>query len=75
MSMTPAEFIGKAKFDEGSGYIFGNAPNGERIVAELRGWGTISNYFQFSDDAVAFQDQLGQFIADAINEKIERENQ
>lgn len=49
------------------------------LVAELRGWGNIQNYInektgKFNQEKAAeFQDKIGFFIQDAINEKIERE--
>jgi hypothetical protein len=45
--------------------------NGDfKYIADIRGWGGICNMFK--DDKVAsdFQDSVGQFIADAINEKL-----
>lgn len=49
-----------------------------QMLAELRGWGAIQNLFKdkkgYIDipNAAKFQDELGDFIAEAINEKIER---
>ena len=68
------EFIGKAKFDEFSGgYIWGVYPNGGmQMVAELRGWGSIQNIRKLKGKQALFQDFMGRFIAEAINEKLER---
>jgi hypothetical protein len=41
-------------------------------VLSIRGWGAIQNMFPTIKDASEFQDELGKFIADAINEKLER---
>jgi hypothetical protein len=41
-------------------------------VLSIRGWGAIQNVFPTIQDASEFQDELGKFIADAINEKLER---
>jgi hypothetical protein len=41
-------------------------------VLSIRGWGAIQNMFPSIEDAEAFQDELGKFIADAINEKLEK---
>ena len=70
------KFIGKAEFDKhGSGYIWGIDPsnNGMQMIVQVRGWGAIQNMFDNIKEAEKFQDDLGQFISDAINEKIERE--
>jgi len=41
-------------------------------VLSIRGWGAIQHMFKSEDDADEFQDELGHFIAEAINEKIAR---
>ena len=48
----------------------------------VRGWGYIQNMFRNPktskidvDAAAKFQDEIAEFIADAINEKIERETE
>lgn len=69
---------GKVKFDEFTGgYFWIVAKDGEhRMLADtrIRGWGEIHNLFKHDyKAAAAFQDELGKFIADAINEKIERD--
>lgn len=44
-------------------------------VADVRGWGEIQNLFNLDmDKAAEFQDKVGKFIAEAINEKLERES-
>jgi len=44
-------------------------------VADVRGWGELQNIFKLDVDMAAeFQDKVGQFIVDAINEKLEREH-
>ena len=66
------DFIGTAKFDEHGGrYIWGVDKNGyHQMIAEVRGWGAIQNLFKTEQEAAEFQDNLGRFIADAINEKL-----
>ena len=39
-------------------------------VVSIRGWGAIQNMFPSIEDAAEFQDEIGKFIADAINEKL-----
>jgi hypothetical protein len=46
---------------------------GSQMVAKLRGWGTIQQLFGTDKECADFQDQVGKFIADAINEKVQRE--
>ena len=41
-------------------------------IASLRGWGAIQHMFKNVEDAKKFQDDLGKFVAEAINEKLER---
>lgn len=44
-------------------------------VADVRGWGEMLNLFNLDyDKAAEFQDRVGKFIAEAINEKLERES-
>jgi hypothetical protein len=76
------KFIGTAKHDEFKGtYIWGvGKDGGHQMIAELRGWGAIQNMFKNKDgsinfeDAEQFQDELGKFIAEAINEKINKKD-
>ena len=65
-------------FDERGGYIWVKGNDGSKMVADklsltrIRGWGSISNQAKNYEDAVALQNEIGRFIADAINEKLER---
>ena len=70
-------FIGnRTKYDDDGTMIWGVDNNGDmQLIADVRGWGAIQNLPQFKKDTnqnnmAAFQDALGQFISDAINEKI-----
>jgi hypothetical protein len=74
------DFItGKVTYDKfGGQYFWVNEPNGGcQMLAELRGWGHIQNMFTQNDSgqkaAANYQDKLGDWIAEAINEKLERE--
>jgi len=79
---TLIEFIGTTKFDEhGSGYIWGIDKKGDhQMLADVRAWGAIQNLFKNSkgeidfEKAEKFQDDLGKFIADAMNEKVKKES-
>jgi hypothetical protein len=75
------EFIGeKASYDENGLKIWGiNKAGGYQMLADVRGWGAIQNLFKDKkgkidmDKAEKFQDELGVWIAEAINEKLSRE--
>ena len=75
MKHTVESFIGsKAEFDKGgSGFIFGvNEKGGMQMIGEVRGWGAIQNMFDTETEAEEFQDELGKWIADAINQKLNK---
>lgn len=67
------------KYDDyGGGYIWSVDKKGHhRMVMDIhvRGWGEISNHFETEEEAIAFQDSVGKFIADAINEKLNQQTQ
>jgi len=42
----------------------------EAPVVSIRGWGANQNMFKTVEEQAAFQDELGIFIQDAINEKL-----
>jgi hypothetical protein len=74
--MLPEEYIiGKVKFHEESGTFFDEK---NHHIADIRGWGHIQYLFKNPDgtedlpQAAVFQDALGHFIAEAINEKLKR---
>lgn len=74
--MTIKEHIGKAKYDPHGMLIHADREHGEyKPIADVRGWAIIDGHFDSEEEAWLFMDQLGQFITDAINEKIEREKQ
>ncbi len=45
---------------------------GCQMIGEVRGWGALQHEFKTPEEAAKFQDEVGNFIAEAINEKIER---
>ena len=73
-----ADFIGeKAVYDRQGQFIWGENSKGEwEMLANVRGWGSIQQLFKSAsgevdeDKAMKFQDELGEFIASAINEKL-----
>ena len=72
---------GPVTYDRDGQYFWINDPRGLQMIAELRGWGHIQNMKEFKDTdgnidmnaAGQFQDDVGQWIAEAINEKMQRE--
>ena len=43
-------------------------------VADIRGWGEMQNFFKLDmNKAAAFQDEVGKFVAEAINEKLAKQ--
>jgi hypothetical protein len=82
-------FIGAhVEYDErGGGYLWGVQKNKENIqmiaqicdveegnpVVSIRGWGAIQHLKNLPCSPEEFQDYLGDFIAEAINEKLERD--
>jgi hypothetical protein len=71
-------FCGKVIFHSGSGMFFiqDDPKVGDKHIADIRGWGNIQYLFPKPeggldfDKAAEFQDSIGEFIADAINEKL-----
>ncbi len=83
MDKTVLEFLGAHIIYDAEGQdLFAVQENGHlQPIADIRGWGAIQNLFMLKggaidmDKASKFQDNLGQFMADAINEKMQRESQ
>ena len=80
------EFIGNnVYYDQyGGGYIWGKTKEGSQMIAQvdepeddyvlsIRGWGAIQNKIKNREDAKKFQDSLGKWITDAINEKLKKD--
>lgn len=68
-------FEGELYYDDYGAKIFLETPSGKNEhIADVRGFGRISKHFNYSDrKAIPFQDKVGEFIAEAIREKIKRE--
>ena len=70
------DFIGSANYqgDDLGTYIWANRPDGSReIIGVVYGYNTDTEKNEGKEVAELFQDELGKFIAEAINEKINRE--
>lgn len=73
------DFIGKADYDDYGQMIWAKYKDKTiQMLCDVRGWGAIQNLFVEEggkinlDKARKFQEQLGWFITNAINEKVER---
>ena len=79
------QFIGNSvKYEDDGGYIWGE--NCNELIAQtinpdeyegtplisVRGWGAIQHLFKTAQEQDDFQNELGLFIQDAINEKLSR---
>lgn len=82
MTMKIKDLInGRVTYDKfGGQYFWINEPEGGcQMLAEMRGWGHIQNMFKDKkgeidiEAASKYQDEVGDWIAKAINEKLERD--
>jgi len=72
--MTIEKWLNNVYYDEFGQYLWSRQDSsvGSQMVGEIRGWGCLQNEFKTPEEASQFQDQVGKFIAEAINEKMER---
>ena len=68
------EWLKDVYYDEYGQYLWSkqSSDGGSQLIGEVRGWGAIQNLPITSPDK--FQDEVGKFIAEAINEKVQRLN-
>jgi hypothetical protein len=72
--MTIEKWLKNVYYDEFGTHIWNKDKEGDiQKVADIRGWGAIQNLFKTQKEAEEFQDEIGKFIADAINEKVQRD--
>jgi hypothetical protein len=72
--MTIEKWLKNVYYDEFGTHIWNKDKEGDiQKVADIRGWGAIQNLFKTQKEAEEFQDKVGKFIADAINEKVQRD--
>lgn len=76
------DFIGEKVRSDYAGYIWGEKKDGGcQMIGEVQGWGAIQNLFLNKDGnidfkkAEDFQNTLGHWIADAIQQKLEKERE
>lgn len=69
-------FLGKAQYDAEGKLIWGVQATGHhQRLMDLRGWGNIQSLFTDHQEAVAFEKHLGHWVAEAINEKLQRDSE
>jgi hypothetical protein len=67
------EWLSNVDYDKWGTHIWNKDKDGKnQLVADIRGWGRIQNEIKNHDEAAKFQDEVGEFICEAIREKIER---
>ena len=71
--MTIKQWLQNIHYDEYGQYLWANNDDGNQLIGQIRGWGAFQNEFKNADEAYVFQDEVGKFIADAINEKVQRD--
>jgi hypothetical protein len=73
VTMTIKQWLQNAFYDDYGQYLWAKHPDGNQLIGEIRGWGALQQEFKTEEEAEAFQDEVGKFIADAINEKVQRD--
>jgi hypothetical protein len=71
--MTIKEWLKDVYYDQWGQYLWAKHDDGNQLIGEVRGWGALQNEFKTEIEAAVFQDEVGKFIAEAINEKIQRD--
>jgi hypothetical protein len=72
--MTIEKWLKNVYYDEYGQYLWSkDSTGGSQMIGEVRGWGGLQNKFKTEEEAATFQDEVGKFIADAINEKVQRD--
>jgi hypothetical protein len=72
--MTIKKWLKDVYYDKYGQYLWSKDSEGDsQMIGKIRGWGTLQNEFSNLDNASIFQDEVGKFIADAINEKVQRD--
>lgn len=71
--MTIEKWLSDLSYDGFTQTIWNNNGNVEdsQMICHIRGWGFLQYEFNTVDEACKFQDEVGEFIVQAIREKIE----
>ena len=72
--MTIEKWLADVYYDEYGTHIWNkeDADGGSQLVADIRGFGRLQNEFPTLKESEKFQDEVGEFIVQAIREKIAR---
>lgn len=71
--MTIKQWLQNVHYDDYGQYLWAKHDDGNQLIGDVRGWGALQQEFKTEKEAEAFQDEVGKFIADAINEKVQRD--
>jgi hypothetical protein len=72
--MTIEKWLSDVYYDEYGTHIWNKEQDGgNQLVADIRGWGRLQNEFSTQEEAEQFQNEVGEFIVQAIKEKISRD--
>lgn len=75
MNIDVKNFLKKVEYDPNGQQIFAiNEKDEMQLILDVRGWGAIQNMFDDINEAARFQDEIGQYVAEAINKKILSDN-
>jgi hypothetical protein len=72
--MIISEWLKDVYYDEWGNSIWSKQKDGDNnMIADVRGWGVLQYKFKTVEEAEKFHDEVGKFITDAINEKVQRD--
>ena len=60
----------KAVYNDHGQMIFRENNGGQHQFLDVRGWGAITKIFKTTEEMEAFQDAVGEWVVDAINQKL-----
>jgi hypothetical protein len=70
-NMTIEKWLSDVYYDEYGTHIWNKEQDGgNQLVSDIRGWGRLQNEFSTQEEAEKFQNKVGEFIVQAIKEKI-----
>jgi hypothetical protein len=72
--MVIEKWLSNVQYDKDGAHIWNVEQNESmQLIADVRGWGALQHEFKTEEEASKFQDEVGEFIARAIREKVERD--
>lgn len=75
MSLTIRKWLSNIYYNKEDQRIYSkNMEDKSQIILDVKGWGRLQNEFETEEEAAKFQDEIGEFVADAIRQKIMRLN-